>query len=199
MTSPHPLLEHFYQTLPGYFSGPDFYSWLAKEFRNGHGVEVGSFMGRSAAYLAVEMLNWGGLGRLDLVDTWDRGAPRAEVRQALTPVRRVIGELHEGQSWDCAQLYEDRTLDFVYIDADHHYEAVSRDIDHWLPKVKPGGVISGHDYAEFPEVGFGVIQAVTERFGRVEVWRGERFVGDGLRELSPVGLGRFYPSWCVRV
>jgi hypothetical protein len=55
----------------------------------------------------------------------------------------------------------DGSLDFVFIDAEHTYEAVGADIDAWRPKVKPGGIISGHDYGHerFP----GVKQAVDER------------------------------------
>lgn len=192
------LIPHFYQTIPGYFSFPDFYCWLAKEHPNGHGVEVGSYMGRSAAYLAVEIANRSGGGRLDLVDTFVAGASKGEVRKLLFPVEHIIGELHPCLSWDGAARYGNASLDYVYIDADHHYEAVRRDIAAWLPKIKPGGLIAGHDFCEYP--GFGVIQAVTERFSRIDVWRGERFDGDGVRAFeNREGLGRYYPSWCVRL
>jgi hypothetical protein len=54
------------------------------------------------------------------------------------------------------------TLDFVFIDADHSYEAVKADIAAWLPRIRPGGWITGHDYdpAKFP----GVVRAVEESF-----------------------------------
>lgn len=192
------MIEHFYQKIPGYFSFPDFYGWLAEEFRDGHGVEVGSYMGRSAAYFATEMLNHSGFGRIDLVDTFTNGASARQVMELLAPVRRAIGNIHTGLSWEGAALYGDQSLDWVYIDADHHYEPVCRDIDAWLPKVKPGGVIAGHDYSDYP--GFGVIRAVSERFQEVKVWQGERFHGDGVRVFENTeGLGLYYPSWCVRL
>jgi glycosyltransferase involved in cell wall biosynthesis len=55
-------------------------------------------------------------------------------------------------------------LDFVYIDADHSYEGVKRDLISWFPKIKDGGVLSGHDYnhPNFP----GVKQAIDEFFTR---------------------------------
>lgn len=51
-------------------------------------------------------------------------------------------------------------LDMVFIDADHSYEAVLRDIRAWLPVVRNGGIISGHDYGTYK----GVVRAVNEIF-----------------------------------
>jgi hypothetical protein len=58
--------------------------------------------------------------------------------------------------------FENASLDLVFIDAIHTYESVKKDIETWLPKVRVGGCLSGHDYSvEF----FGVIQAVNEKLG----------------------------------
>ncbi len=54
-------------------------------------------------------------------------------------------------------------FDIVWIDADHSYDSVSRDIDLYHNKVKPGGIVCGHDY-DWPEVH----RAVHERFDNVE-------------------------------
>jgi hypothetical protein len=67
---------------------------------------------------------------------------------------RVINE----DSLIAAAQVKDGSLDFVFIDGDHTYEACKRDIITWLPKVKEGGWITGHDYHEFP----GVKKAVDE-------------------------------------
>ena len=65
-------------------------------------------------------------------------------------------------SSDAAKEFEQESVDLVFIDANHSYESVKNDIDLWLPKVKQGGVLSGHDYS----IGFfGVIQAVNEKLG----------------------------------
>ncbi len=47
---------------------------------------------------------------------------------------------------EAAKQFEDESLDFVYIDADHKFEAVVADIAAWLPKIRKGGIIAGHDY-----------------------------------------------------
>jgi hypothetical protein len=55
-------------------------------------------------------------------------------------------------------------LDYLYIDADHRYESIKFDIKHWWHRVKPGGLIGGHDFhlvEDHPEP-FGVTQAVEE-------------------------------------
>jgi len=54
-------------------------------------------------------------------------------------------------------------LDFIYIDANHHYEFVKNDIQLSLGKLKPNSIISGHDYCEQSP---GVIKAVNEIFGK---------------------------------
>jgi len=66
-------------------------------------------------------------------------------------------------SHDAAPNVKDESLDFVFIDADHSYEHCIEDIRDWTPKVKSGGMVSGHDYnhPDFP----GVAKAVHEYFG----------------------------------
>lgn len=59
-----------------------------------------------------------------------------------------------------ADFIADESLDMVYIDADHSYEEVRKDILKWTKKVKMGGIVSGHDYN--PNGGFGVHRAVDE-------------------------------------
>jgi hypothetical protein len=62
-----------------------------------------------------------------------------------------------------AAVFSDETFDFVYLDGDHKYDAVVEDIAAWWPKVKPGGILAGHDYIERSHIEeFGVIPAVTE-------------------------------------
>ena len=71
--------------------------------------------------------------------------------------------LIEGDTVASAAQVEDGSLDFVFIDADHSYEAVRRDIDAWRSKVRAGGWLGGHDYnRKFP----GVVRAVDFVFGK---------------------------------
>jgi len=51
------------------------------------------------------------------------------------------------------------SLDLVFIDGDHSYEAVKEDILHWLPTLRSGGVLAGHDYSGLD---LGTVSAVNE-------------------------------------
>jgi len=72
------------------------------------------------------------------------------------PARAVLARMTSEEA--CA-MAKDESLDFVFIDACHQYDAVKKDISIWQHKVKKGGVISGHDYAT---AWVGVTKAVNE-------------------------------------
>jgi predicted O-methyltransferase YrrM len=60
-------------------------------------------------------------------------------------------------------VLKDELFDFIYIDGIHTYEQVKIDIDNYLPLLKQGGIIGGHDYGpHWP----GVNKAVDEKFGQ---------------------------------
>lgn len=65
-------------------------------------------------------------------------------------------------SIEAAAEVEDSSLDFVFIDADHSYEGCKADILAWVPKLKQGGLLCGHDYKNVDYPCFGVDKAVDE-------------------------------------
>lgn len=70
-------------------------------------------------------------------------------------------------SVDASHEIEDASVDFVFIDAQHTYKSVTEDIAAWKGKVRPGGLICGHDY-DFTRPRFAdVIRAVDEAFDGV--------------------------------
>jgi hypothetical protein len=88
-------------------------------------------------------------------------------------------------SHDAAVRVPDASLDLAYIDANHSYDAVCRDLQLWFPKVKPGKILAGHDYQPGSRECMGVIPAVDE-FVRAQ----------GLRLFLMHGNGDC--SWAVR-
>lgn len=131
-------------------------------------VEIGSWKGKSAAFTVVEIINSGKKIQFDCIDTWE-GSKEHQGDPCLSELFEIFQENMkplEGyynavklRSMDAVKLYEDNSLDFIYIDASHEYEDVKNDILHWRPKLKDTGVISGDDYSWE-----GVKKAVNEIF-----------------------------------
>ena len=78
---------------------------------------------------------------------------------------------------EAATLFKDGYFDLVFIDADHSYEGVKADIKRWVPKVRAGGLVCGHDFS-WP----GIERAIKETIGLTncdiftdDVWRAQRF------------------------
>lgn len=146
------------------------------------GYLVGAEIGVQAGIHAVQILTaWPGV--LYLIDPWkhyDHGAyvdlanvPDAEQEayrkaclEAVAPFgnRARIVRLFSDEA---APGFEDGSLDFVYIDADHRYRSTLQDLELWYPKVRAGGLVSGHDYTQDnddPEAGCFGVKAAVNRF-----------------------------------
>jgi len=168
-------IEHFYQHLgERWFVYPSLYKSMVERGASGSTfVEVGSWKGASASFMAVEIANSGKKIDFVCVDTWagsDEHQHFPEVKsgrlydifiQNITPVKDYIKPLRMASVSASAQ-FPDETVDFVFIDGAHDFENVYADITAWYPKVKCGGVIAGHDYL-VPK--YGVARAVEQFFG----------------------------------
>lgn len=150
-------MEHFYQTLgEDWFDFQGLYKRMVQRYDNAHFVEVGSWKGRSSAFLAVEIVNSGRNIRLDCVDTWEGSIEHVTLPEVLNktlyatfltnikPVQHIINPI-KLCSMEAAKCYSLGSLDFVFLDASHEYADITNDILCWLPKVKKGGVFAGHD------------------------------------------------------
>lgn len=73
--------------------------------------------------------------------------------------------IHRAFSTDVVSHFPDRHFDWIYVDARHDYDSVLQDLTAYLPKLKPDGLLLGHDYANHDfarRSGFGVVDAVDE-------------------------------------
>jgi predicted O-methyltransferase YrrM len=80
------------------------------------------------------------------VDHWGTSWSKkleSEARARLAPYNAT---LVKASSMEAARDVADGSLDFVYIDAAHDFDHVMEDLITWSRKVKPGGIVSGHDY-----------------------------------------------------
>lgn len=71
-------------------------------------------------------------------------------RMAIFPQWEPI----RGYSHMVATTFPDNTFDFVYLDGNHDFFNVTRDLHAWTPKVKPGGIIAGHDFRRISSRGY---------------------------------------------
>ncbi|GAI76313.1 unnamed protein product, partial [marine sediment metagenome] len=123
---------------------------------------------------------------LHMVDIWDSWQPKdprypadidimcrsskSKITESFNKAKEVASGfgnraiINQGDSVRIADGYPDEYFDFVFIDAEHSEAALASDIDAWYPKVKPGGLLCGHDYGHkhFP----GVADAVNKFAGR---------------------------------
>lgn len=119
------------------------------------GVELGTFKGEFSKKI---LDNWN--GSLFMVDVWrplsqeeyddqsNHANHSTAYKEAMDNTKEHAERAHmircKGEV--AANLFNDWSLDFVYIDANHTYEAVVEDISLWYPKIKSGGILAGHDY-----------------------------------------------------
>lgn len=78
------------------------------------------------------------------------------------PIKNGRVEVLRTTSTEALRQFEAESLDFIYIDGDHSYEAVRRDLQDSLPKVKKGGLILADDYRDASWWKDGVIRACHE-------------------------------------
>lgn len=124
------------------------------------GVEIGCWTGRLTSIFAsfIKELN----GILYCVD-WFKGSEytnlkeisqRENIKQQFLNNMKTLElleniKLLEMISIEASKYIEDNSVDFVFIDADHRYQYIKDDIEHWYPKIKKGGLIFGHDCEEY--------------------------------------------------
>jgi cephalosporin hydroxylase len=118
--------------------------------------EIGSAAGESAEVFARYF------SIVHCVDPWPKPEPTDNVESSFDERAALAGNIvkHKALSLKVAPTVADGSLDFVYIDGDHNYEAVVADMQAWLPKVRAGSFLGGHDY-DLPEVW----RAVADTFG----------------------------------
>lgn len=151
--------------------------YLNSKYLLGQGVEIGV---QSGIFSEIILSTWRG-ERLYCIDCWEMQDKSIYVDTANTTNEnheiffqqtknrlQKFGErafVIKEKSVVASSVFEDESLDFVYIDGNHKYEAVKDDLYSWYPKVKKGGVFAGHDYLDlFVEnhTDFAVKKAVDE-------------------------------------
>lgn len=188
-------MKHFFEEIQGWFCFQGPYRQAVSEASVGAVfVELGCWKGKSSCFLAVEVLNSGKQIEMHFVDHWggsneDAHKADPELQQVFDIFRGYISRvpdvdvmIHREDSAKAADLFEDNSVDFIWVDAGHEYDEALADIAAWWPKLKAGGVMGGDDYP-MP----GVNKAVKQFFRSHEVgseagwqwWRVRKGMNDG--------------------
>ncbi len=143
---------------------------IHNKFKGSTMIEIGSYMGESTMLFASSKL----FNKIYAIDplkgnevfndtsecSWD------EVKNQFNINTRFFDniELIQEYSQYTVSKFKDKSIDFIYIDANHTYESVKNDLQLYLPKLKSNSVIAGHDYCDIKWPG--VIEAVNEVLGK---------------------------------
>lgn len=139
-----------------WFTYSKLYQDIVKSFPSGSTfVEIGTWKGKSTAFMCVEIANSGKQIDFYCIDTFEGSVEHQTnpelphlydiFKSNMKPVEGYYKELRMS-SMEAVKKFENESVDFVFIDGSHEYEDIKDDINHWLPKVKKGGVLAGHDY-----------------------------------------------------
>jgi len=161
-----------YKDIKGYCDYHEFYKEVFDKLPDGAVVaEVGVYLGHSVAYLATLARESGKDITIYAVDTFE-GSKEHKLKGVTAFYDEFIKNMEgcgvqgivvpiKGTSEEVSGLIDEKSLDFVFLDAAHDYENVKNDIKMWRNKVKEGGILAGHDYVK---VWAGVMKAVDEVF-----------------------------------
>lgn len=142
--------------------------------RLGRGAEIGVRYGLFSRTLAKYYK-----GTILCVDKWED----REIEEVSTVVLESE-QFHrwKGDSISVASVTGFESLDFVYLDAGHEYENIKADFEAWYTKVRPGGIIAGHDYGhdnEFPGVKKYIDELINNglevNFTTDDIWEGKNY------------------------
>lgn len=170
-------IEHNYQSIEGWFNMENEYLELLEQCPDGGTfVELGCFKGKSTSFIVTEIINRHRIVEFIAVDSFE-GATNSndnkevEAYKGISDIeidfdrntKLISGNFSKVKSLshESAKLFDDGSIDILFIDAGHGHEAVKKDIESWMPKMKKGGIISGHDYNAWE----GVNKAVNELLG----------------------------------
>ena len=136
------------------------------------GVEVGVRYGYYSQVLCEKNPDL----ELTCVDPWapyrrhSKEAMQGTYEAAKARLAPYNATLVRKTSMEAVQDIPDGSLDFVYIDAMHEFDPVMMDILHWVPKVRPGGIVSGHDYCWYYQGGVVLAVDVYTRAHNINTW-----------------------------
>ena len=187
--------------------GRDDMAQLFAELKFNKGAEIGVAMGEYSEVLCKANPDL----KLYAIDPWDREAYEPNInpqeagfhdnqkdfdgnyekaKKRLKPYNCVLVKKY---SLEALKDFEDNSLDFVYIDANHDFPNFINDLHEWLKKVREDGIISGHDYAIYSYKKFNHVKRALDAYARS--YRMQPFFIAGAKEKKEGTVRDSFRSW----
>ncbi len=135
-------INNYFNFQPLYDFVADFYDEKSKI------VELGCFYGSSIIYLASNFKKQRKSVIIDAVDKWDFKLENVFDKFIENINNNYVADMINVMHYDsieASKKYDNNSIDFIFIDANHEYESVKSDIEAWYPKLKENGIMAGHD------------------------------------------------------
>jgi GT2 family glycosyltransferase len=173
-----PLPPHL--DLDGWFLSEEAvaYRRIASRIHDGTFVELGVWKGKSmSGILDIAARNRCHIFAVDLWYDYDGNSltqrRAGQGRQIFEQNIALLGHsdrvtVIEEDSAEAARHFQDGSVDCIFVDGDHSHAGVVRDLRAWLPKLKPGGVLFGHDYIWHEGVRTGLAEVLGDQFKQLE-------------------------------
>ena len=157
-------MNHYYQTIQGWFNFQNIYRQMVNIFPDGSlFVEIGSWKGTSSVFMGVELFNASKFNtQFICIDTWAENDDGEYINESsvinntlfdefinnITPLKDAGVKISQikGKSENSVVNFKDESIDFLYIDGSHLYENVKKDIELYYPKMKNNSILAGHDW-----------------------------------------------------
>lgn len=138
-----------------------FFDWIAGQTKNDMNFyEIGSFLGGSICTLGQKLKEKNIIVKMTAVDNWEFGNISLGHLEMTSKDKSYYEQFEEnvkkcnlsvtpliGDSIEISKFIKNNTIDFLFIDGDHSYPYVKKELDAWIPKMKKDSILAGHDYS----------------------------------------------------
>ena len=158
------MQNDYWKTVFGWFDFEKTYDDAINHLKDGDiAIELGTFLGRSTCYFAQRLKESGKKVKFYACDIFDGTVapfmPEDWQRNFFVVFldnlkKQGIDDMvipFVGDSLDFVKNFEDKSVSFIFIDDDHRGDHIYKELVAWYPKLKPDGIMAGHDFLAYPQ------------------------------------------------
>lgn len=126
-------------------------AYFSRLFRDGSfrtGVEVGVASGRFSEHITTDGLR---VSQWQMIEPYPSRELKSRISKLVAKQPETQYELIVAKSLDAIALEKVGRMDFIYLDGSHNYDNVKQELVMYYARVRPGGILAGHDYCNYGE------------------------------------------------